>query len=132
MSGLGSSRYPLIVSLSATRVALLKFHTLLLSRIQLDPSSPSFHTRLLKSSIGFVTMVMESKTPVLNPNAEVGENAGGKKGKKRARGVGEEVVVAGMEGRVGRGLSRLEGEVVLAALKRRSSIGMGCLGYMVS
>lgn len=109
---------------SSTRIALFKFHTVLLSNLQLDPSSSSFHSRLMKQALGSASLVLDTKTPVLassqSKESNMNADALGKKGKKRARGAGEEVVVAGIEGRGGKGLSRLEGEVVLSALRRES------------
>jgi hypothetical protein len=108
---------------SSTRIALYKFHALLLSKLQLDPSSSSFHARLLKHALTSVSLVLDTKTPVLRSASDV-DTAGdavSKKGKKRARGAADDVVVAGIEGRGGRGLSRSEGLEVINALKRESS-----------
>lgn len=75
---------------------------------------------MMKQALASVSLVLDTKTPVL-ASSQVKESAAdgalGKKGKKRARGAGEEVVVAGIEGRGGRGLSRIEGEIVLSALR---------------
>ena len=81
----------------------------------------------MKQAPGSASLVLDTKTPVLassqGKESNMNADALGKKGKKRARGAGEEVVVAGIEGRGGKGLSRLEGEVVLSALRRESCCG---------
>lgn len=106
----------------AARVSLLKFHTLVLSHLHFDPSTAAFHTRLLKHSLTHVSSVLDTKTPQLkkedNAASQANNHAGGKRGKKRTWGAGEEAVVAGIEGRADQRLSRGQGEVVTCALKR--------------
>ena len=76
----------------------------------------------MKQALGSASLVLDTKTPVLasSQGKDAVNDVVGKKGKKRARGAGEEVVVAGIEGRSGKGLSKIEGEVVLSALRCES------------
>lgn len=102
------------------QLALIRFHTLLLARLEPNPSSSAYHTRLVKLCIGHVTPLVQQK-PVVVPAEDVG--LAGKKGKKRMRGAGDDAFVGSLAGRVGQGMvGRDEGRIVIAALKRESSL----------
>lgn len=110
-----ASNYP---QAHAPQLALLRFHTLVLSRLQTDPSSTAYHTRLAKLCLGNVTRLLQQK-PVGHDDA-ANDHTTSKKGKKRMRGAGEDAFVGSLSGRVGQGaVGKEQGKVIVAALKRK-------------
>lgn len=99
------------------QLALSRFHALLLARLDVNPSSAAYHTRLVKLCIGQIAPLMQQK-PRVAPAADDAALAG-KKGKKRMRGAGEDAFVGAIAGRVGQGIvGKDQGRIVVAALKR--------------
>ncbi|KAI5455060.1 hypothetical protein NCC49_002333 [Naganishia albida] len=98
------------------QLALSRFHALLLARLDVNPSSAAYHTRLVKLCIGQIAPLMQQK-PRVAPAADDAALAG-KKGKKRMRGAGEDAFVGAIAGRVGQGIvGNDQGRIVVAALK---------------
>ncbi|KAJ9097731.1 hypothetical protein QFC21_004769 [Naganishia friedmannii] len=98
------------------QLALLRFHSLLLSRLQTDPSSTAYHTRLATLCLRNVTRLLQQK-PVSHDET-TDDHTAGKKGKKRMRGAGEDAFVGSLSGRVGQGaVGKEQGKVIIAALK---------------
>lgn len=102
----------------APQLALLRFHTFVLTRLHTDPSSSAYHTRLAKLCLGSVTRLLQQK-PVVHDDA-ANDHTTGKKGKKRMRGAGEDAFVGSLSGRMGQGaVGKEQGKVIIAALKRK-------------
>ncbi|KAJ9094861.1 hypothetical protein QFC19_007790 [Naganishia cerealis] len=100
----------------APQLALLRFHTLVLSRLQTDPSATAYHLRLAKLSLGHVTRLLQQKP--LSQAETASDHTMGKKGKKRLRAAGEDAFVGSLSGRMGQGaVGREQGKVIVAALK---------------
>ncbi|WVQ84129.1 hypothetical protein IAT38_006276 [Cryptococcus sp. DSM 104549] len=108
-----AERLPL--AMAESQLQLLKFHTLFFS---LYPSSlhlTEYPTRLLRLCLSRLTPLIEPRSKA-SDSVESGAGAGGKRGKKRARGA-EDGLVGGLEGRGERALGEDECAIIVAALK---------------
>lgn len=112
-----------------SRLGLLRLHTLLLSKLDVDPAAEELHVRLIKSCISTLRVLLEERTDHVSllSSGEVDAAADtDKRSKKRRRDAIEDALVGGMEGKVVRTISRQEGQVTLAALDRESILDNHC------
>jgi hypothetical protein len=127
--GQGSHAHlPIIFWCRSARLAFLRFHNLMLSRLHVDASSATLHVRLLKhilSSVGALLNPTSSSARAMESSTS-STAGGGKKGKKRMRDVGEDSLVGGMEGKAGRGLNGMEAKIVMECFKREWTSSDNC------
>lgn len=99
----------------ASRLGLVRLHTLILSNLDVDYAAEELHVRLIKTCISTLRVLLEER-PIVSSPQEDGADMD-KRSKKRRRDAIEDALVGGMEGRVTRSISRQEGQVVLATLE---------------